>query len=58
MMVEGFLDFLDKDFKSATRMVSEKIADFQESIAMLEPDKEEHSKKIELKRGNFPEVLK
>lgn len=58
MMAEGFLSFLDEDFKITIRDSLKKIADFQEVIMILEPDKKEYSKKVKLSKGNFLEVLK
>ena len=58
MMAEGFLSFLDEDFKITIRDSLKKIADFQEVIMILEPDKKEYSKKVKLSKGNFLEILK
>lgn len=58
MMAEGFLNILDEDLKNAIKSALKKIADFQEEIVMLEPDKEKYSRKIKLKKGNFIKVLK
>ena len=58
MTAESFLSFFDKDFKDAIKTTMKKIADFQELIMILAPDKEKYSTRIELKRGNFLQVLK
>jgi len=58
MMTESFLFFFDEDFKSAIKLTLKRIADFQKEVVILEPDKQKHSKKLRLKKGNFLEVLK
>jgi hypothetical protein len=57
MMAEGFFDFLDNEFKEVIRATLKDIADAQEVIVIFEPDKEIHSSKIKLKKGNFMKVL-
>ena len=58
IIAEGFLGLLDDNFKDSTRKVLKEIADLQREITPFEPDKEKYSKKIKLKRGNFPKILK
>lgn len=57
MMAEGFYDFLDSVLKVKIKESLLQILDILSEKPLLEPDLEEWSSKIRLKKGNFLQVL-
>jgi len=53
MMAEGFFELLDDRIKDTIKSTLENIASFLHEVPLFEPDREELSSKIRLKKGNF-----
>jgi hypothetical protein len=57
MMAEAFYDILDESIKKALRIVFTEIVETLKSRPTFEPNKREYSSKLELKEGNFVDIL-
>ena len=57
LMTECFINYLDAETKEAVKQTLKKIADCVSFTPLFEPDKENYSSKLLLKKGNFLSAL-